>query len=100
MARELSISLRDLYLRYPCTCAESFKIRDLKDPTCAGCDLRAEFGPETVEPPPRPPFETFKRPTCKGCLLLGNACGHCEKCVWYKAQQEGTVWGATHMKEG
>lgn len=29
-----------------------------------------------------PPFETFKNPTCKGCLVLGTACLKCEKCKW------------------
>lgn len=30
----------------------------------------------------RPPFETFKRPTCKGSIALGTACLHCESCQW------------------
>lgn len=30
----------------------------------------------------RPPYETFKRPTCRGSYRLGTACGHCEKCAW------------------
>lgn len=30
----------------------------------------------------QPPYETFKRPTCRGCMALGNACGTCEKCAW------------------
>lgn len=75
MTRDLSISLRDLYLRYPCSCH--------RGGTCIGCDLRAEFGPERVEQPPRPPFETFKGATCRG--LTG--CGTCEKCVWYKEHE-------------
>ncbi len=29
-----------------------------------------------------PPWDTFKRPTCKGSHALGNNCGHCEKCDW------------------
>lgn len=34
----------------------------------------------------RPPFETFKGATCKGCLALGTACGTCEKCLWEREQ--------------
>lgn len=30
----------------------------------------------------KPPYETFKGPTCRGSLVLGNGCGHCEKCAW------------------
>jgi len=30
----------------------------------------------------RPPFETFKKPWCRGSKALGNNCGHCEKCQW------------------
>lgn len=33
----------------------------------------------------RPPFETFKRPTCRGCYAFGTACGQCEKCAWERA---------------
>jgi hypothetical protein len=34
----------------------------------------------------RPPFETFKHPTCRGCYALGTACGKCEKCEWERSQ--------------
>jgi len=34
----------------------------------------------------RPPFETFKRATCRGSYLLGSACGNCEKCMWERSQ--------------
>ena len=34
----------------------------------------------------RPPFETFKKPTCKGCYALNSACGHCEKCAWEQSR--------------
>lgn len=37
----------------------------------------------------RPPFETFKRPTCRGCYALGTACGQCDKCEWELAQIHG-----------
>ena len=41
------------------------------------------------EAPPsllRPPYETFKEPTCKGSYALGTDCGWCEKCTWERAQ--------------
>jgi hypothetical protein len=34
----------------------------------------------------RPPFETFKFPTCRGSIALGNACNNCEKCEWERHQ--------------
>lgn len=37
----------------------------------------------------RPPYETFKHPTCRGTMRLGNNYGHCEKCTW-EAVQLGT----------
>ena len=36
----------------------------------------------------RPPYETFKRPTCKGSYALGTACGTCEACVWERTARE------------
>src|SRR5688500_10741482 len=35
----------------------------------------------------RPPFETFKYPTCRGSYALGSACGHCEKCTWERHEK-------------
>lgn len=43
----------------------------------------------------RPPFETFKKPICRGCYALGNACQKCEKCKWEYAQITGSM---THPK--
>jgi hypothetical protein len=34
----------------------------------------------------RPPYETFKRATCKGSYALGTACGSCEACEWERGQ--------------
>jgi hypothetical protein len=34
----------------------------------------------------RPPFETFKRATCRGSYVLGSACDACEKCAWERNQ--------------
>lgn len=28
------------------------------------------------------PYHTFTKPVCRGSLLLGTACGKCEKCEW------------------
>lgn len=27
----------------------------------------------------------FNRPTCRGSLVLGTACGTCERCVWERS---------------
>jgi len=43
----------------------------------------------------RPPFETFKRPTCRGSLALGTHCGNCEKCEWERSQQAGAQMPAS-----
>lgn len=39
----------------------------------------------------RPPFETFKRPTCKGSFVLASACGNCERCDWERDNTPGMV---------
>lgn len=28
------------------------------------------------------PYDSFKKPVCKGDATLGSACGTCEKCLW------------------
>lgn len=28
------------------------------------------------------PIPAFSRPTCRGSIAFGSACGHCERCVW------------------
>lgn len=35
----------------------------------------------------RPPFETFKRPICRGSIMFGSACGRCERCTWEQNQK-------------
>lgn len=30
----------------------------------------------------------FKNAICRGCLALGNACGHCERCDWERKQSQ------------
>lgn len=67
--RLLYVALRDLYLRFPCTCEGMW--------TCVGCHLRKALGPTETNAPlhpneidkvtpymGRPPFETFKGATC------------------------------------
>lgn len=39
----------------------------------------------------RPPFETFKRPICRGSIMFGSACGHCERCTWEKNQKDSVA---------
>ena len=47
----------------------------------------------------KPPFETFKKPTCRGSMALGTACGKCEKCKWEKEQIVGhkTLTDGSHV---
>ena len=45
----------------------------------------------------RPPFETFKHPTCRGSLVFGSACGHCERCSW-EQQTSGYAAGVQPIK--
>ena len=35
-----------------------------------------------------PPWDKFKRPTCRGSTLLGTACGSCENCIWEIQQRK------------
>ena len=55
------------------------------------------------EPTDRPPYETFKHPTCRGSMVLGTACGTCEKCAWERArfaQKASASSNAPHPASG
>lgn len=52
---------------------------DLQD---AYARLRKELEVDQEPAKPEIPFDTFKNPICRGDPLLGNNCGHCEKCRW------------------
>lgn len=48
--------------------------------------MRLEKDQYKKRPVVKIPFDTFKNPTCRGDVRLGNACGVCEKCVWLRGQ--------------
>jgi hypothetical protein len=37
----------------------------------------------------REELPTFSRPTCRGSIVFGSACGHCERCEWEKKHGQG-----------
>lgn len=41
-------------------------------------NARGESAPVKIQPP----WDTFKKATCRGAYYLGTACGTCEKCQW------------------
>lgn len=81
-AEALRAGYRELYLLNAMLRRQLVEMACMAHPVYVGSLSAQQAAPRD----PVVPWDTFTRPTCKGCFMLNTACGHCERCEWERKQ--------------